>query len=178
MTALTLAFDGTVATDGTMAGGRYDSLDSDHKVFSYQPKTVLTDVTHQLTVTAYDYARNSASEVILDLRVRGGDLQVIGPVLNYPNPFNPDIEPTTLSYILSKNADVIIYVFDIGGSIAWRSNYFAGQPGGRVGNNKVVWDGVSVLGQKAGNGIYHYRILAKEAGNEKIVGKGKITVFR
>ncbi|MBI5399635.1 ComF family protein [Candidatus Saganbacteria bacterium] len=176
--ALTIAIDGTTVADGLASGGKYDDWDETNRLLTYQPKSPLTNGPHSLALTAYDYARNQTNEVFVNLQVKGGEPQIVGQVLNYPNPFNPNNEPTTIAYTLSKDANAIINIFSITGQLIWQNHFLAGAEGGRVGYNKVIWNGNSLIGGKAANGIYQYRILAEIDGNKTIIGKGKIAVNR
>lgn len=70
---------------------------------------------------------------------------------NYPNPFNPT---TTLSYQLSKDAEVTLVIYNtLGQTIRTLVNAF--QP---AGFQRVVWDGRDDSGNLVPSGLYFYQI--------------------
>ncbi|MDD5383226.1 MAG: Ig-like domain-containing protein, partial [Candidatus Margulisbacteria bacterium] len=141
----------------------------------YHP--TMTDGSHSVRAEATDNQGNLSSKEAIGLLVQiGGDLNVYGAPLNYPNPFDPGGGSTTISYSLSKPANITLSIFDLGGNLIAKKNYSANQPGGKAGYNEVPWDGKSDSGVYVGNGIYIYLIMTdgKVAQN----GKGKITVFK
>ncbi|MBP8975332.1 MAG: T9SS type A sorting domain-containing protein [Bacteroidetes bacterium] len=70
---------------------------------------------------------------------------------NYPNPFNPR---TMISYKLKERSEVALKIFDIlGREIAVLVNETK-----NAGNYTVEWNGENSLGQKAGSGIYFFRL--------------------
>ncbi len=70
---------------------------------------------------------------------------------NYPNPFNSS---TTIGYVLEKEGNVRLTIFDLTGrSIATLAD---GQQG--AGLHRVVWNGTDDKGAAVTSGIYFYRI--------------------
>jgi|GEM_PF-3482508 len=111
---------------------------------------------------------------VLQVRVYGGDPQVIGDVLCYPVPFKPlSGENVRIAYNLSQDADVTIYVYDVSGRVVLTRKYSSGAMGGHAGYNEFSWDGESDFGNFIGNGIYVCKITA---GNSAI-GTVKIPVI-
>jgi hypothetical protein len=88
-------------------------------------------------------------------------------VFNYPNPFNPDIELTTIHYILKKTTEVTLKIYDINGKLV------------RILMNKVPelnntehiisWNGKNEKGIPVINGLYFFVI--KTTDNERLTGK-------
>ena len=74
---------------------------------------------------------------------------------NYPNPFNPS---TTISYSISTQDHVMIEIFDVKGRKIGSLVDEIQPPGAYT----VVWNGLDVRGQKAGSGVYFYRMRSGE----------------
>lgn len=72
---------------------------------------------------------------------------------NYPNPFNP---VTTIQYVLSRNIDVRLVVYDITGRQV-RTLINQKQAAGRY---SIEWDGTNNNGEIVSSGVYFYRIVA------------------
>jgi hypothetical protein len=129
---------------------------------------------HTISIEAFDLAGNVTREAVTNLEVRGGVVEVIGTPLNYPNPFRPArSESTNISYTITVDAEIHIYMYNVAGEMVWRSTYTEGTVGGRAGYNEVSWNGITDFGEVAGNGIYFYRIVS----NNRAIGKGKLTVL-
>ena len=144
---------------------------------AYQP--TLTAGTHDIKVEASDIDSlsntRSATYEATNLSVQiGGDAKVIGLPLNYPNPFNAGTQNTTLSYYLSRDANITLSVHDIAGTLVAKRDFGSGMSGGRAGYNEYVWDGKSDSGDIVGNGLYIYLIIA-DGG---VAAKGKLTVLK
>jgi len=70
---------------------------------------------------------------------------------NYPNPFNPE---TIISFDIERAAEVELEVYNALGQKI--KTLFDGHAA--AGSYKVTWDGTDNDGQKAGSGIYFYRL--------------------
>jgi hypothetical protein len=135
----------------------------------------LTGGTYSLKIIAWDKAGNSVQETISPLYVNApDDIRVIGNPLNYPNPFAPlKGQKTSIAYVLSIDMDITLYMHNIRGNVVWRRTYPAFEEGGKAGYNEVLWDGISDFGKVLGNGIYIFKL----AHNNKVVGRGKVTIL-
>ena len=72
---------------------------------------------------------------------------------NYPNPFNPS---TTISYILEKDSEVSVNIFDISGKlITTLQNAYQTQ-----GEHSISWNGTDDSANKVGGGVYFYHLQA------------------
>jgi hypothetical protein len=143
---------------------------------TYAP--TLTDGQYNIKIQATDstlpVARISTREATNLLVQSALDLTVQGVPLNYPNPFNPESGPTSISYTLSKAGEITLLVCDIMGNQISRQSYSSVVNGGRAGYNEVTWNGRDSGGNLAGNGIYIFVVI----GDGKMLGKGKITVLK
>ena len=101
--------------------------------------------------------------------------EVSTPTKVSPNPFNPSIQSAThMSYTLTQNYPVILYLFDLSGNLIWQKTCPAGEMGGKAGDNLVTWDGKTLYGESAPNGVYLYKIVA----GGKVIGSGKLVILR
>ncbi len=105
----------------------------------------------------------------------GPKVEMIGPTIAYPTPYKPLSQvDLTISYSLSTNSNVSVFIYDISGQVVLRRNYMAGSEGGKAGYNAINWNGISDIGGGyVGNGIYVYKIVSEG----KAIGTGKIVVF-
>ncbi len=101
-----------------------------------------------------------------------------GHVTNYPNPFHPPDEPTTIAYKLDDNANVTLRIFTLSGDLVLRRTYDRGAPGGTVGLNEVTWDGKNGEGRVVASGGYVALIEAQGVGETLHVIRRKIAVVR
>jgi hypothetical protein len=105
------------------------------------------------------YAYNSAG-LISDALLKQGSIQTSLPpgmltkLSNYPNPFNSNIKDTTITYFLNRDMDLTIKVYNIFGKKVYERYCFAGQNGGKEGNNELIWDGTDQSGHKLPMGSY------------------------
>jgi hypothetical protein len=133
----------------------------------------LTAGTYELKIKAWDKTGNLAQETLGPLYVKD-TFEVLGPIVNYPNPFRPlKGETTGIAYTLAKDAQITLYIHDIRGTVLYQRTFEPFEEGGRAGYNEVVWNGLSDFKEVLGNGIY----IIKLAHANKIVGRGKVTVL-
>ncbi|MBU1076994.1 MAG: hypothetical protein KKH98_06870, partial [Spirochaetes bacterium] len=92
---------------------------------------------------------------------------------NYPNPFNPNKESTCIEYLLSRNENVKLLVYSIDGRISKDWKFNEGTEGGRMGINRIYWDGKNNNGYTIANGVYFCYL--KYPGVEKMI---KILVIK
>ena len=70
---------------------------------------------------------------------------------NYPNPFNSH---TSIDYELHQNSNITIMIYDIlGRPIRTLVNVKQ-----KIGENKVIWNGLDEMGNPVSSGIYFYQI--------------------
>lgn len=110
--------------------------------------------------------------------VMRGEVEVIGRVYNYPNPFKPlSTDPsqntTTIAYTLNVDAPVSIIIYDITGHQVHMATYGKSLEGGKAGINQITWNGKSLFNEAVGNGMYVYKIIS----NNRVIATGKVVVF-
>ncbi|HEY2956090.1 MAG TPA: FlgD immunoglobulin-like domain containing protein [Candidatus Eisenbacteria bacterium] len=101
-----------------------------------------------------------------------------GSLTNYPNPFQPSKQPTTISYKLSDQAAVTLRIFDQNGSTVLERTYARGGAGGSAGLNEVTWDGKNGKGETVSSGGYVLLVEAQGTGGTLHVIRRKIGVVR
>jgi len=95
-------------------------------------------------------------------------------LLPCPNPFNPSLGASKITYNLSMPAQVRLYIFDQTGRLVTSVRAF-----GTAGyNDNLEWDGKLSTGENAANGIYLVKVLAEESGQATAFAKGKVIVLR
>jgi len=75
-----------------------------------------------------------------------------GTVTNYPNPFHPPGEGTTVAFVLADDADVTLRLFTLSGDLVRQEDFARGATGGRAGLNEWVWDGRNGSGSVVASG--------------------------
>jgi len=166
-----VSFNDSLLYEGTSSDwkGAYNEVSGDFALSDLN----LLPATYTLKIKAFDKTGNEAQETLTPLYVRD-DIAIVTAPLNYPNPFKPlKGETTSLAYVLSKDVDVILYIYNIKASAVCRRNYKAFEEGGMAGYNELVWDGRSDFNEIQGNGIYIFKIVH----NQKVLGTGKITIL-
>lgn len=106
-----------------------------------------------VTVKAWDSANNLAENEIKLLLIEDVKLKLFN-VLNFPNPFS---KSTQITFELSQAAEVEVTIFTLGGRkiMEIESEFFD------AGFNKINWNGKDAFGDKLANGVYLYKIKAK-----------------
>lgn len=111
-------------------------------------------------------------------KIESSAIKIIGPINNDPNPFNPDKGTTTISYKLSRDATIDLFIYDIRGERVWAKVLPAGSPGGQAGMNYVIWNGLTDFNSKAGFGVYILIATSRSGGSVKELAKTKIAIIR
>ncbi|TMQ48517.1 MAG: hypothetical protein E6K73_11860, partial [Candidatus Eisenbacteria bacterium] len=101
-----------------------------------------------------------------------------GTVTNYPNPFHPPDQPTTIAYKLDDNAAVTIRIFTQSGDLVMSKTFDRGTAGGQAGLNQFVWDGRNGAHQPVASGGYLALIEAQGTGETLHVMRRKIAAVR
>lgn len=106
--------------------------------------------------------------------VPSSKLEVVGRPVNFPNPFDPEKASTTIKYTLSRDASIVLNIYDINGERIWQRTFVPGENGGKAGVNLIPWDGYTAFSQLVPNGVYVFQI----ASGGETLATGKIAVFR
>jgi hypothetical protein len=109
-----------------------------------------------------------------DVSVAAADLA--GSFVNWPNPFNPDKEATTIGFVLPEEARVDIELFTITGELVRKIAKNAQRPEGT--SQQDTWDGLNDGGSTVLPGTYLCRIKATYPSGRVDEAKRKIAVVR
>ena len=110
-------------------------------------------------------------------KVEAATIYVTQPVVSTQNPFNPSVGTTSIKYSLSKDANIIIYIYNIRGERIWQQTMPAGAPGGVAGANAVVWDGITAFKAIVPEGVYIVDVTTQDGGYH-LLSRTKIAVVR
>lgn len=150
------------------------TVSSTECTISYRVLSSLTSGTHSISMIVTDINGLVGTLDATGLQVRTSDtVSLQGNPLNYPNPFDP-ATGTSISYYLTRDANVNINIYDISGNLIGKKTCVIGGNGGSAGYNEVFWDGKTNGGGSVGNGMYIYLVIA----DGSMVGKGKMTALR
>lgn len=95
---------------------------------------------------------------------------------NYPNPFNPDVGPTTIAYVLEQDAQVDIELFTITGDLVKQVALRATRS---AGSNQVdTWSGKNGTGLYVVPGTYFCRIIVTYADGSTETIRRKVALIR
>ncbi len=101
-----------------------------------------------------------------------------GYVSNYPNPFHPPGERTTIAYKLDDHATVTLRIYNQSGDLVRKIEFERTTPGGAAGLNEYAWDGKNGNGDVVASGGYLALIEAQGIGETLHVLRRKIAVVR
>ncbi|MCG3118767.1 MAG: hypothetical protein ALAOOOJD_01032 [bacterium] len=77
---------------------------------------------------------------------------------NYPNPFDPDGDPTCFTYVLKQPSDVEFRIYTLLGELVYSQSFKAadreGMPVANGGANCITWNGRNGDGARILNGVY------------------------
>jgi parallel beta-helix repeat protein len=167
-----VTYEGITISFGSYIISDIDSYDGTH--VSHRVSSPLGAGLHAVSIEAQDRVGNNAVPFSGTVRVGSGQAQVFGPVMTYPTPFKPlSGGNATIAYMLTDDARVTIYLYDISGRVVYTGKFGPGSNGGRAGYNAVEWNGISDLGGVVGNGIYVFKITS----GKKEIGSGKMVVY-
>jgi hypothetical protein len=101
-----------------------------------------------------------------------------GTITNYPNPFYPGVQPTTIAYKLDDAATVTLKIFSLGGDLVREEVFAPGSTGAFAGLNTFVWNGENGDGKLVASGGYIVFIEAQGGGETLHVMRRKIAAVR
>ena len=102
-------------------------------------------------------------------------------IVAYPNPLrlNQPNAALKLTYTLSRDAEVVVSIYDTFGEQVLESVFLAGDNGGQLGaNDAFTWDGRRNFFDLVASGVYICRITATDADGESTTEGTKIAVIR
>jgi len=100
------------------------------------------------TETFYGY---EGLELVLDTESETAIPDKFVLAQNYPNPFNPN---TNIDFSLSEESDVKLSIYDLSGKLI---KEIVNAPM-QIGRYSILWNGTDTNGNKAGAGVYLYKL--------------------
>jgi subtilisin family serine protease len=147
-----------------VAGGVLENWNADGLLGSYAIRVTVADTSGESYV--------STSNVYISSKA---DVDIVSPPLPGPNPFDPTAGQIKIYYELgtipSSGVDVALYIYDITGTLIYKTKKFSSSAGPVT---DVFWDGRSAFGKRVGTGVYPFYLVC----DNKIIGKNKIAVAR
>jgi len=125
----------------------------------------LPDGTFEVSINVADEVGNWLSKPF-EFTAEAAELSVEG-AYNWPNPFDPSAEVTTIELALTQGADVTVKIYDFAGDLVKTvlSNQY------KSANGSVKWAGTTDDGEDVANGIYLCHIKAKATDGSKTATK-------
>ena len=95
------------------------------------------------------------------------------PVVNAPNPFNPDKEVTAFCLEVSQTCDVSIQIYSLHFQLIHQIHRFLPS-----GYHEIEWAGTNDMGNKLASGVYVFVIKAVSSQGQTAFKHGKIAIIR
>ncbi|OFY61505.1 MAG: hypothetical protein A2V64_01125 [Bacteroidetes bacterium RBG_13_43_22] len=134
----------------------------------------LKEGSHYLTIKAWDNYNNSSEKTILFLVEKDGKF-ILKNLLNYPNPVVNETKISAEHNRPDEELEVTIAIYNMNGSIIRMIKTSTVSTGYQLA--PVVWDGNSESGQRAGRGIYPYRVSVRTGSGEVAAGSGRMIIL-
>jgi hypothetical protein len=146
-----------------------------YNILSLSVETVLKNLSsgnHALSLVAGNELGFTTQNIALTVATA----HLVGMPLVFPSPFNPSSGSNlTIQYSLSQDADIDIFIFGSSIAIIKKITTYKGLEGGRLGANKVVWDGRTDFGTIVSNGIYVGTLV--DRNSQTVLGKMKLVIY-
>ncbi|TMQ47588.1 MAG: hypothetical protein E6K73_13450 [Candidatus Eisenbacteria bacterium] len=95
-------------------------------------------------------------------------------VVAFPNPFDDELGVRFSFYLVSTApADVLLRVFTVSGRLVYERHEHALDPV----YHQLAWDGLDAEGQKLANGIYFFKLLARNSSGSTVY-EGRLVKLR
>lgn len=123
-----------------------------------------------IQVSAKDIAGNYSDTIVYFVNV--ATKLMLRDIYNLPNPFNRSTHFTFNLAAPSVPDEITIKIFTVTGRLIQEIS-----SSGNIGFNKIPWDGRDRDGDEIGNGVYLYKVIVKQGGNQ-IEGLSKFVKMR
>ena len=121
-----------------------------------------------LLIKAWDSANNPSEKEIKLYKTEDLSLKIYN-AYNFPNPFSSN---TQFSFEITRDSDVTLDIYSLGGRRIWHYNGLNFNAGYHI----IDWNGLNYNGDKIANGVYIYRLKAANSGS-KVSYIGKCTKY-
>ena len=138
--------------------------------------TIRAIVNNDARVFESDFGNNQI-ETTLTVTDRG---LTIDDVIAYPNPihFGTADRAVKLSYVLNRDADVVVVLYTPFGEKLFEQAFHPGSNGGRLGMNDVFnWEGKNAHGERISDGVYICQIHATDSDGKSKKADIKVAVI-
>ncbi len=167
LNAVRCDFD-SVSLDGSTGWTTYDVSEEPYIPEEEEPSGSIGQDARRFWAQLMDRAENPAVQIKQPSIVIDLDNLTIS---NFPNPFNPDVEPTFIRVKgLETGETVEVNVYDNYGNLVWNESKSA-EPNSKALD--ILWDGKNGQGDKIASGVY---VAVVETGGE--IFKRKIAVWK
>ncbi len=139
------------------------------------PLTGLAEGVHTLRVKAWDNFNNS-SEAQVEFEIASQQDFTLADVFNYPNPFSRN---TQFTFTISQPSFISIKIYSVAGRLLHSIDDLIAERAGQFAS--PLWDGSDVEGNKLANGVYFYKVIARnmsELHTESVQKIGKMVIMR
>jgi len=130
---------------------------------------------HTAEAVAWDAANNPNVASTSFEVVSSSSAVKISDVLNYPNPMKSQ---TRFTFCLTESANVTIKVYTVAGRLVKVISDIPGQSSFNYDDDRLVWDGHDEKGDMLSNGVYIYKVIAKNGSGAHDEATGKLIVMR
>ncbi len=137
----------------------------------------LSEGPHTITLKVWDILNNSNSASI-DFVVASSDKVLISNVLNYPNPFSDYTNFVFEHNMECTEMSLEIQIFDNMGRLVRMLSTKVEDPGFRIADNELKWNGRSQNGGSLQSGIYTYKLVVKTDTKQSAVKTGKLVFLK
>ncbi len=105
---------------------------------------------------------SGTAESLIGIYVNIPDSGLIsGKIIAFPNPFGYNRSTAEIYYYLNHSSGVDLRIYDPFGNEVISYKFRQGEPGGRAGVNRVIWDGRNREGRRVASGVYLVQILGQ-----------------
>jgi len=136
--------------------------------------TGLASGNHTLTLKAWDNFNNSSEESIVFL-VDTGEKFIIKNLINYPNPFTSGTKISAGHNRPDETLNITITIFSITGNVIRIIETSVPATGYQV--SPIEWDGTLSGGNRAGRGVYPYRMDITTGKGETSSVSGRMIIY-
>jgi hypothetical protein len=129
----------------------------------------------------FDLLRASSNGLVVELNLQTAFVDpnaAGGTMTNYPNPFHPPAQGTTLAWKLDDHANVTLRIYTLGGALVLRKTFDRASQGGTAGLNEWIWDGRNGDGELVASGTYNAFLEAQGTGETLHVIRRRLAVVR
>jgi len=161
--------------------GQSDIIASNVSVVSVTKITCVFDITNADPGSWDVVVTNSDSQSAVlsgGFRISAPNIEVIGVVRVGTNIVDFQKGAAPITYTLSSDANITLFIFNMRGEKIWEERVVAGSEGGQAGANTIMWDGITAFRARASAGVYFVYVNVIENGQTRTLAKTKFAVLK